>query len=145
MAGYGKVQIEPRLEDGVVDFLYPFLFNGYSIWNPRIDQQIGVKGVYNPVTDQISFSNIDIASYEYASYPIRSQEEVMENLPTGGDYFDGGSLSEYAVGVKLNIPEVVYVVKWIEKEKFFIPALRFTVNGTGIAEVNTVYKELVDF
>ncbi|MDR2540471.1 MAG: hypothetical protein LBD11_01490 [Candidatus Peribacteria bacterium] len=145
LVGYGKLQIETSSEDGLVEILFPSLFNGYPVWNPQIDQQLGVKGFYNPETDQISLFGIDISSYEFANYPTRGQEEILAQLPTGGDYFDGGSLSEYAVGVKLNVPEVVYVAKWVEKEKFFVPALRFTVSGTGIAEVNTVYKELVDF
>jgi hypothetical protein len=47
--------------------------------------------------------------------------------------------------VKLAPPEVVYLVKWIGEEKVFVPAVRFLVNGTGIAEVNAIYRELVDF
>ncbi|MDR0859702.1 MAG: hypothetical protein LBO09_01610 [Candidatus Peribacteria bacterium] len=83
LAGYGNIQIEHRLEENAVDFLSPFLLNGYTVWSPKNDQQLGVRGVYNPETDQISLSNIDIAKYEYATYSTRSQEEVMASLPTG--------------------------------------------------------------
>lgn len=53
---------------------------------------------------------MDIAGYEVSNYPTFSKEEVMEKVVTGGDYFDGGSRSEYAVGIKTSRPQVVYLL-----------------------------------
>jgi hypothetical protein len=144
LAGYGKVQIEKYEEENIIGIFYPQLINGHPVRNPNFNQQEGVRGHYVYETNQISFSNVDIAKYAVSNYPTLSEEEVLANLAQGGDYFNGGSLSEYAVGFKVSVPELVYLVKNVEGEVFYVPGLRFVVSDASLG-VDALYKELVKF
>ena len=134
------------IEEHYVSLFFPQLLNGRTIWNPQTHQQIGQRGIYNPFTNQLSLFDIDISSYEVSRYPTLSQEVVLQSLPTGGDFFKGGSLSEYAMGVKVDTPEVVYLVQNVEDEVFYVPGLRFAVNaGDVFNQVDALYQKLVAF
>jgi hypothetical protein len=144
LAGYGKVQIQNYAEENTIGIFYPQLINGKTVRNPNFNQQEGLRGQYVYETHQISFSNIDIAKYAVSNYPTLSEEEVLANLAQGGDYFNGGSLSAYAVGFKVSVPEFVYLIKNIEGEVFYVPGLRFEVGDASLG-VDALYKELVKF
>jgi hypothetical protein len=94
-------------------------------------------------SNQLSLRSIDIAKYIYAPYPTLAQEEILTNLAQGGDYFEGGSQSAYAVGIKVGAPEMVYLVKNLDEEVRYIPGLRFIVQNDNMREVQALYKELV--
>ena len=114
LEGYGNVVLEPS-SDGRYLLFYPQLLNGSLVYDPlsSVDRPLGMEGSYTPATDQLSLMRVDIAGYEVSNYPVFSKEEVMEKIVTGGDYFDGGSRSTYAVGIKTAGPELVYLLSGV--------------------------------
>jgi hypothetical protein len=143
LAAYGKPHFEFTENSPEVWISYPLLLNGYPVWEPVFNHQLTMQAFYNMQSNQLSLLSVDIAKYVYALYPTLSQEEVLENLAQGGDYFDGGSKSEYAVGIKVEEPETVYLVKNVEEEVWYVPGLRFAVQSDAVGEVDALYKELV--
>ncbi|MDR3168455.1 MAG: hypothetical protein LBU27_01455 [Candidatus Peribacteria bacterium] len=50
---------------------------------------------------------VDIAKYEYVNYPTVSKEEILK---------------DFTLGVKeLNAPEIVYLMKNIDGEVYYVP------------------------
>ena len=67
---------------------------------------------------------------------------------TGGDFFDGGSRNEYAVGIKTSAPQEVYLLTYRAGETYYLPALRFEVNVNDYPveeNISALYVQLVDF
>jgi hypothetical protein len=85
----------------------PQLINGYPLWNALGNEQIGIRGSYNLMTNQISLNGVDIAQYEYVNYPTLPKEEILKDFTLGMK--------------KLNAPEIVYLRKSLNDEVYYVP------------------------
>lgn len=98
---------------------YPFQLNGFAVWNsnnnreswsvlPTSPTPLMMTVAYDRVKGKIvNLSSIDIAKYEYANYPTLSKDEVLK---------------EFTVGIKpLHAPEIIYLQKDINGEKYYVP------------------------
>jgi hypothetical protein len=59
------------------------------------------------MNNQLSLNSIDIAKYEYANYPTHFKEEILKDFTLGMK--------------KLNAPEIVYLIKNIDGESYYVP------------------------
>lgn len=145
LEGYGSLEIKSS-HDGTYQLFYPQMLNGSLIYDPLYneDTPLGIEWTYTPATDQLSLMRVDIAGYEVSHYPTISKEEVMEKIVTGGDFFTGGSRSEYAIGIKTSTPELVYLLSTIGGGQYYIPALRFTIDSS-LLSTSVFYVQLVIF
>ncbi|MDR0651125.1 MAG: hypothetical protein LBG59_07195 [Candidatus Peribacteria bacterium] len=121
---YGNPQIA-RADEFYINMFYPFLIQEkYPVWS-TFDHPLGITVVYNITLNEVSITAIDIAKYEYVNYPTLSKEEILKDFSLSGE--------------KLVAPELIYLVKHLEGEMYYVPGLRFALeNGAA------VYKALVE-
>ncbi|MDR0606829.1 MAG: hypothetical protein LBG52_00360 [Candidatus Peribacteria bacterium] len=85
----------------------PQLLNSYPVWDPLTDKQLGIHGRYTVWKNQLALDNIDMAQYEYTNYPTLPKEDILQ---------------DFTLGVKkLDAPEVVYLMKNIDDETYYVP------------------------
>jgi hypothetical protein len=107
MKEYGEPQIT-RNDEFYINIFYPFLFQEkYPIWEVVMDEPLGMEVIYEIRTNTFSIRNINISKYEYANYPTLPKEEILK---------------DFTIGMKkLNAPEVVYLMKVIDGESYYVP------------------------
>jgi hypothetical protein len=117
LANYGKAELLSS-DAFTVAFAYPWMLNGYSIWDisdrpdfsPVVDwkiRPINMNIYYDRTTREIALYNVNIAKYTYANYPTLPKEEILKDFTVGIE--------------KLNAPEIVYLMKTIDRESYYIP------------------------
>ncbi|MDR2190850.1 MAG: hypothetical protein LBP53_06895 [Candidatus Peribacteria bacterium] len=107
MQQYGEPQIM-RNDEAYISILYPFLLQEkYLVWDTTTNQPLGMEVAYEVRTDTFSIYNINIAKYEYTNVPTLPKDEMLKEFTWGTQ--------------KLNAPELVYVVKYLEEERYYVP------------------------
>lgn len=115
--------IEIHVWNSAVHFEFPLLIDGFEVYFPSLyEKKYTLYGTYLPATDEISLFNIDIAKYLSEKHSSLSQDQVLERLATGWDFFDEGVDSEYAVWIEVEDPKLVYL---FNENGYFVPALQF--------------------
>ena len=76
----------------------------------------------------VSVMWIDIATYDVSNYPALEKSDIEKEIEKWWSYFSQWALHENSIAVLFDNMEIVYIVKYIGEQAYYLPAIKWEVS-----------------
>lgn len=126
----GEVDTENHDENmWIINIFYPLKFQWKETRDMETEEKIWMNIAYDlNLQKVVSIIWIDIATYDISNYPILDKAYIENKIENGWAYYNQWALHENSTVVLFDNMEIIYILKYKNWTKYYIPAIKWEVS-----------------